>query len=161
MVHALHNPESGRRIAAEQSRTTHGAPQAIEACVWFADVLRRAILGEPKSSLLTARPSDGHRAMRNVALGIWRGRPRTDIRSSGYVIDTIEAALWSVEQTHSFEEALVLAVNLGDDADTVGAVTGQLAGALYGLNGIPARWLELLAWRQRIVDMADALVGLP
>jgi ADP-ribosyl-[dinitrogen reductase] hydrolase len=53
----------------------------------------------------------------------------------------------------------VLAVNLRDDADTVGAVTGQLAGALYGLSGIPQRWLEPLAWCQRILDTADALVS--
>ena len=70
---ALHDPEKARRIAAEQSRTTHGAPQAVEACVWFADLLRRAILGEPKASLLTASPWDGHPAMRSIAAGTWRG----------------------------------------------------------------------------------------
>jgi ADP-ribosylglycohydrolase len=130
-----------------------------EACVWFADLLRRAILGEPKESLLKPTAWDGHPAMRKVASGTWRGRPRAKIHSSGYVIHTLEAALWSVEQTSDFEDALVLAVNLGDDADTVGVVTGQLAGALYGLSGIPQRWLEPLAWRPRIIDMADALVG--
>ena len=60
------------------------------------------------------------------------------------------------ERTESFEEAVVLAVNLGDDADSVGAVTGQLAGALYGMSGIPARWLEQLAWRGRLAGAADA-----
>jgi ADP-ribosyl-[dinitrogen reductase] hydrolase len=77
------------------------------------------------------------------------------------VIHTLEAALWSVDQTDSFEAAVVLAVNLGDDTDTVGAVTGQLAGALYGLSGIPQRWLEPLAWQQRIIETADTLVGKP
>ena len=85
------------------------------------------------------------------------GEPRARIRSSGYVMHTLEAALWSVEQTDSFEEAVVLAVNLGDDADTVGAVTGQLAGALYGASAIPERWLANLSWRPRILTMADAL----
>jgi ADP-ribosyl-[dinitrogen reductase] hydrolase len=157
-LHALNDPDEARRLAAAQSRTTHGAPQAVEACIWFADVLRRAILGEPKASLLKASVWDGHPAMRDIASGTWRGRPRADIRSSGYVIHTLEAALWSVEQTGSFEDALVLAVNLGDDADTVGAVTGQLAGALYGASGIPAGWTEPLAWRPRILGMADALL---
>ena len=158
-LHSLHARENASRIAAEQSRTTHGAPQAVEACVWFADLLRRAIQGEPKESLLTASQWDGHKAVREVVSGAWRERPRADIISSGYVIHTLEAALWSIEQTDSFEEALVLAVNLGDDADTVGAVTGQIAGAIYGLSGIPARWTEPLAWRPRILGMADALVG--
>ena len=59
--------------------------------------------------------------------------------SSGYVLHTLEAALWAVDRTHSFSEAAVLAANLGGDADTVGAVTGQLAGALYGVGGMPQR----------------------
>jgi ADP-ribosyl-[dinitrogen reductase] hydrolase len=66
--------------------------------------------------------------------------------------------LWAVEQTDGFEEALILAVNLGEDADTVGAVNGQLAGALYGLDGIPARWLKPVAGRSRILAVADPLL---
>lgn len=159
VVSTVGDENAARRIAAEQSRITHGAPQAVEACIWFADLLRRAILGEPKSSLLAPGKWGGHQAMRSVVSGAsWRGRGRESIRSSGYVIDTLEAALWAVEQTHEFEAALVLAVNLGEDADTVGAVTGQLAGALYGLESIPQRWLHPLAWRSRILAIADALL---
>ncbi len=155
---ALHKPEEVQRIAAEQSRTTHGAPQAVEACVWFADLLRRAILGEPKASLLAPSAFEGHKDMRTVAAGKWRRQPRARIHSTGYVIHTLAAALWSVEQTDSFEDAVVLAVNLGDDADTVGAVTGQLAGAVYGARAIPERWLANLAWRERILSVADSLL---
>ena len=96
--------------------------------------------------------------MQDVAAASWRTRSRAEIRSSGYAIHTLEAALWAVDQTDSFEAAVVLAVNLGDDADTVGAVTGQLAGALYGFSGIPPRWLQPLAWRQKIIGTADSLV---
>ena len=60
----------------------------------------------------------------------------------------------------TFAEAVLLAANLGDDADTVAAVTGQLAGALYGRSGIPAHWLERLAWRDRIEALAEQLIGL-
>lgn len=155
---ALHEPSEVRRIAAKQSLTTHGAPQAVEACVWFADLLRRAVLGESKASLLTPSAWDGHKDMRSIAAGKWRGQPRACIQSTGYVIHTLAAALWSVEQTDSFEDAVVLAVNLGDDADTVGAVTGQFAGALYGVSAIPERWLANLAWRERILTMADSLL---
>jgi len=157
-LHGLDDPATVAHVAAAQSRTTHGAPQAVEACVWYAGLLRRAILGEPKASLLAPGTLEGHSTMRAVVAGTWRGRKRSAIRSSGYVIHTLEAALWSVDQTACFEDAVVLAVNLGDDADSVGAVTGQLAGALYGLGGIPDRWLAPLAWRQRMLDMADALV---
>lgn len=97
--------------------------------------------------------------MAAVAAGSWRGKARDAISSSGYVVRTLEAALWAVEATGTFEEALVLAVNLGDDADTVGAVTGQLAGALYGAAAIPPRWLGPLAWRERIETTGLQLAG--
>jgi ADP-ribosyl-[dinitrogen reductase] hydrolase len=157
-LHALNDAEACRRIAADQSRTTHGAPQSVEACAFFADLLRRAILGEPRESLLAPGPWVGHEAMRAVAAGSWRGRHRDAIRSSGYVIHTLEAALWAVSETDCFEAAVVLAVNLADDADSVGAVTGQLAGAIYGASAIPARWLAPLAWREEILAMADSLL---
>jgi len=158
-MHALHEAEACREMAAQQSRTTHGAPQSVQACIHYADLIRRAILGEPKAQLLAATDWQGHPAMRSVASGAsWRGQKRAAIKSSGYVIHTLEAALWAIDGTDSFEDAVVLAVNLADDADTVGAVTGQLAGALYGADAIPQRWLEPLAWREKIIAMADALL---
>lgn len=157
VLFALDNPAACRMLAAQQSRTTHGAPQAVQACAFFADLLRRAIGGEGKESLLSGQDWDGHPAVQVVAAGSWRGKARTAIRSSGYVIHTLEAALWSVAETDNFEAALVLAVNLADDADTVGAVTGQLAGAIYGMDALPARWLDKLAWRERLVNAANAL----
>jgi ADP-ribosyl-[dinitrogen reductase] hydrolase len=161
-LQAWDEPDACRRLAAGQSRTTHGAPQCVEACIFFADLLRRAIGGEAKPSLLAPVAWCGHATMVEIASGAsWRGQPREKIRSSGYVIHTLQAALWAVDRTTGFEEAVVLAVNLADDSDTVGAVTGQLAGALYGANAIPPRWLAPLAWRERIVAMADALLKRP
>ena len=146
------------RTARAQSRTTHAAPQAVEACDLFVMLLREAILGAGKD-VLRPRDWNGHPAIRAVASGGWRTKSRADIESSGYVVATLEAALWSVGRTNSFEEALILAVNLADDADTVGAVTGQLAGAVYGASTIPERWLKPLAWRGRIEALAVALVA--
>jgi ADP-ribosyl-[dinitrogen reductase] hydrolase len=157
---ALDDAERCRHIAAEQSRTTHAAPQAVESCMYFADLLRRAILGEAKDSLLAATEWAGHKMLQAIAGGAWLGKARADIRSSGYVIHTLEAALWAVDQTASFEDAVILAVNLADDADSVGAVTGQLAGAIYGASAIPPRWIAPLAWHGRIVRMADGLLSL-
>ncbi|MFH5927481.1 ADP-ribosylglycohydrolase family protein [Roseomonas xinghualingensis] len=158
-IHALHDPAFAQHLAVQQSRTTHAAPQAVEACSFFAELLMEAMQGVPKAELLEPRGWKGDPAIVAAAKGTWRGRDRSAVRSSGYVVHTLEAALWAVERTESFEEALVLAVNLGDDADSVGAVTGQLAGALYGMSGIPARWLEPLAWQARLVGLADALLA--
>lgn len=83
---------------------------------------------------------------------------RDDIRSSGYVVHTLEAALWCVDRAGDFSEAVLLAANLGDDADTVAAVTGQIAGALWGRHAIPTHWLDRLAWRQDIEQRGRALV---
>ena len=90
--------------------------------------------------------------------GSWRGRSRDTIKSSGYVVHTLEAALWSVARTADFRGAVLLAANLADDADTVAAVTGQLAGALYGLRGIPEPWLERIAWKDRLLDAGQRLL---
>ncbi len=150
-------PEAAESIARVQSRTTHGAPQAVEACAFLARLLGAAIRGEPDVLRPIAWDADGSVAA--LAAGSWRGKGREAIRSSGYVIHTLEAALWAVGTTASFEAALVLAVNLADDADTVGAVTGQLAGALYGASAIPEPWLAPLAWRDEITRTADHLLA--
>lgn len=146
-----------RHLAREQGRTTHGAIECLDACELFADILRDAILGRPDP--LRVREGWSGTKVGSIARGSYHGKTRAQIRSSGYVIDTLEAALWCVTETASFEDALVLAVNLGHDADTVGAVTGQIAGAIYGASAIPTRWLEPLAWQDRIEDAAARLLA--
>lgn len=78
--------------------------------------------------------------------------------TSGYVVDTLEAAIWSVARTADFRAAVLLAANLGDDADTVAGVTGQLAGALYGLTGIPATWRDRIVWKDRLLAAGRRLL---
>ena len=153
-------------VAAAQSRTTHGADEAVDACRAFAALLAEAIAGSPRAAVLGRREFDGSPAIARILAGSWRGRPRGAIRSSGYVVDTLEAALWSVARTADFRGAVLLAANLADDADTVAAVTGQLAGALYGLSGIPEAWLDRVAWKDRLFNVAHrlqaaSLVSLP
>jgi ADP-ribosyl-[dinitrogen reductase] hydrolase len=125
-------------IAHQQSATTHAAPQCLSICADFCEMLIDAF--------------EGH-------ADLVSHHTRETVRSSGYVVDTFEAAVWAVSTTGTFEDALVRAVNLGDDADTVGAVTGQLAGALYGFDAIPDRWLSTLVWREEIEATADALIA--
>ncbi|WP_244610721.1 ADP-ribosylglycohydrolase family protein [Microvirga pakistanensis] len=150
---ALQDEELALEYAREQSRTTHGAPLAVEACALFT-LLLREVIESGSRAVLNRRPWKGHGTIRAIAAGEWKTKSRDEIGSSGYVVSTLEAALWCVDRTNSFEEALVLAVNLADDADTVGAVTGQLAGALYGASSIPERWLQPLAWREKIEQVA-------
>lgn len=120
------------------SRTCHDVAGHMADCLWHAVAsARRPRIG-----------SDLH------------GRPRSRIRTTGNVVDVYQAAMWCLSRTYSFRECLVEAVNLGYSAAAVGAVTGQLAGALYGMSRIPAEWQEMVAWRRRIVDMADHLVAL-
>ncbi|WP_018046170.1 ADP-ribosylglycohydrolase family protein [Methylobacterium sp. 88A] len=137
-IWALDDAAPATRIAQEQSRTTHGAIEDVEACNLFVLILREAIQGAGKQAL-RSRTWDGTPKVQAIAAGAWRGKPRSKIRSTGYVIDTLEAALWCTEQAGSFEDALVLAVNLVGDADTVGAVTGQIADAVFGASDIPER----------------------
>jgi len=144
-------------VARRQSETTHAAEACLEACAWFARLLVRAINGLSRDDLLAPGTWAGPEAVADIASGAWRDKGRSDIRSSGYVIHTLEAAVWCVAKASSFEEAVVEAVNLGDDADTVGAVTGQLAGAIWGADAIPPRWRRVLAWEPQIVAQAQHL----
>jgi ADP-ribosyl-[dinitrogen reductase] hydrolase len=146
-----------RDTAARQSRTTHAAPEAIDACIAYAEVLADAIEGLTRTEVLRSRSEPYTGAIGTIMAGSWRGRLRNQIQASGYVAHSLEASLWSVGRSSSFEEAVLLAANLGEDADTTAAITGQLAGALYGADGIPKRWLDRLAWEPRIRRSAEAL----
>lgn len=147
-----------REAARRQSRTTHAAAEAVAACEFFAELLVEAISGRPKEEVLRPRTigAEGGKIV-GIAAGSWRGKSRDEIRSCGYVADSLEAALWSVGGAGTFREALETAVNLGCDADTVGAITGQLAGALWGFEAIPDSWLAPLAWRDRLRETAERL----
>ena len=147
--------------ATDQSRTTHAAAEAMDACRAFSEMLADAINGMPRSKLLAPRTFAGAPAISRIMAGSWRGRARDTINSSGYVVHTLEAAIWSVARTADFRGAVLLAANLAHDADTVAAVTGQLAGALYGLSGIPEGWIAKLAWKERLLDAAQRLLPEP
>ncbi len=147
-------------VARRQSVTTHAARTVVDACTFFAGLLVDAINGADRQMLLSPQVFDGHREIAGIAGGRYIGKKRSEIASSGYVVDTLEAALWCVHYASDFREAVLLAGNLGDDADTVAAVTGQLAGAIWGEAGIPEAWIAKLAWRDQIRDRAIRLFAL-
>jgi len=95
-----------------------------------------------------------------VARGSFKCKEPPDIKGTGYVVRSLEAALWAFYKTDSFQDGCLLAVNLGNDADTTGAVYGQIAGAYYGEDGILSAWKEKLALREKIEYFAQTLFEL-
>lgn len=82
----------------------------------------------------------------------------TSIESSGYIVSTLEACLWTVLHSHDYEEALIKAVNLGNDTDTIGAITGSIAGTLYGVDSIPNRWISQLRKLEYLKELSQRFV---
>ncbi|MFA5595171.1 MAG: ADP-ribosylglycohydrolase family protein [Trueperaceae bacterium] len=163
-----HDPAEAIRLAGESSRTTHGARTCVDACRYMAGIIVGAINGASKAELLAPMytPSAGSwdaaplaEEVAEVAGGSFHVKQPPAIRGSGYVVQSLEAALWAFANSASFEEGALMAVNLGDDADTTGAVYGQIAGAYYGASGIPAGWLEKIAMREEIEALAEKLVA--
>ncbi len=133
-------------LAHQQSKTTHKSPECLYTARIMAKALMWAMYGAPKKKIRSMMTWD-------------MPKSRDEVKSTGYVIDTWTAANWCVQETDNFKDALLLAVNLADDADTVGAVTGQLAGAIYGYDEIPEEWLKVLAWNTRLEEVFNQLCG--
>jgi ADP-ribosylglycohydrolase len=160
------NPAGAIARADDSSRTTHGAAEAVDACRYFAALLVGALRGEPKPVLLSKTfyaksvPEGGAMLaprIREIASGSYKGREAATVRATGYVVHTLEAALWAFNASSNFREGALLAVNLGDDADTTGAVYGQLAGAFYGAGAIPRDWRDRLYEGDAIAALARRL----
>lgn len=145
------------QVAADQSRVTHGAPEAVEACVLYCEILADAIAGKPRSEVLRSRTGNYTSKVGDIASGSWKTKSRAVIRGSGYVLDALEASLWCVGRTTSFASAVLMAANLRDDADTTAAITGQLAGALYGNEAIPNHWRDRITKGRALQADAEQL----
>jgi ADP-ribosylglycohydrolase len=147
---------------------THASPQCLSACRYLALVLAALIQGEERDEVLEpdwppCRRLDEleplHPLILEVARGSYRRRQPPEIQGSGWVVKSLEAALWAFHDAGSPEEAILKAVNLGDDADTTGAICGQLAGAYWGESRIPEAWRAGLARRELLERALAGLVG--
>ncbi|WP_433588314.1 ADP-ribosylglycohydrolase family protein [Pseudomonas koreensis] len=148
-----------RQFAIDSSRTTHAAPEAIECCQLLAELITKALLGASKTELHRLPVSTFNQSkVAALARGDYLVKSVSDIRGSGYSVESLEAALWCFHHTDSFAAAILQAANLGDDADTTAAIVGQLAGAYYGIRAIPAPWLEMLHDGEEITATADRLL---
>ena len=162
-------PEEAIARSEESSRTTHGATTCGDACRYFGALLVGALQGVNKKTLLSEHysPVPGYWEARplgeeihEIAAGSFKRKDPPQIIGSGYVVKSLEAALWAFHRSRSFREGALLAVNLGNDADTTGAVYGQIAGAYYGYEGIPEEWRSRIAQRKLIESFADRIYRL-
>jgi ADP-ribosyl-[dinitrogen reductase] hydrolase len=162
-------PQEALEKSALSSRTTHATPTAVDACRYFGGLIVGAVNGVDKTTLLSQRYSpvtaywDEYPLVPQIdeiAAGSFKRRQPPQIQGAGYVVKSLEAALWAFYHGDTFREGCLLAVNLGHDADTTGAVYGQLAGAYYGEAGIPESWRAKLAHRELICSLAERLFSL-
>lgn len=155
-----YHTDSDRAIATAimQGETTHGSVEACDSCDLLARVLLTAYVTDDKNAVLNVDAQD-HWAdsVKNILTTL--DVSRDEVKSSGYVIHTLHAALWSFKNTDNFRDAILLATNLGEDTDTVAAVTGQIAGAFYGMSGIPIMWLDKLYETGRFIELVDKLTN--
>ncbi len=156
-------PDRDRSLhfAGESSRTTHGATECIQASRLFGDMLWRALAGATKTAILFGASPDieGAPAIQAIADGAYRDQPIHEIRGTGYVVESLKAALWCFWTTETYAQAILAATNLGDDADTTAAICGQVAGAYYSVAGIPPHWLSQLTMPSEIMALADRLAA--
>jgi ADP-ribosyl-[dinitrogen reductase] hydrolase len=169
MFYARH-PELVLEKCADSSRTTHASLQAVDACRYYGALVLGALYGQSKEVLLSppqtwkfldAESSEMLAQLEpgilEVANGSFLQKEPPSIQGSGYVVRGMEASLWAFHQSTSFRQGALMAANLGDDADTTAAIYGQLAGAHYGEEGIPAEWRSKLALANVIIGFADKL----
>jgi ADP-ribosyl-[dinitrogen reductase] hydrolase len=144
--------------SGESSKTTHSSPIAVDSAKLLGAILWWFINGSKKDEVLAKiQKLSFHPALSDITGGSFLHKKEDEIKSSGYAIDTLEAALWCFYNTNSFEKGLIKAVNLGDDADTVGAVYGQIAGAYYGIDNIDEKLIRPVKNHELILQMAENL----
>jgi ADP-ribosyl-[dinitrogen reductase] hydrolase len=158
--------EEFSRLAEESSLPTHASEHCLSACRYLATVIAALIQGEDRDEVLSSdwKPlrklnqiKQLHPLIQEVARGSFKHKQPPAIQGSGWVVKSLEAALWAFHDADTFEEAVLKAVNLGDDADTTGAICGQLAGAYWGELNIPDTQRSGLA---RFDMLETALAGI-
>lgn len=152
------NIEQLIHFAAQSSLTTHGAKECLDACSYFATLLHCAFEETDKQKVLSCELYQATtKKIQAIQKQSYQNKNRDQISGSGYVVDCLEAALWCFSKTDSFADAILMAANLGDDADTTAAVCGQIAGAFYGVEAIPVHWRDKITDAEMILSLATQL----
>lgn len=162
--------EDVMKAARLSSITTHAEQRAVEACQIMAWLIYQ-ILNDVDSTLTKAMLFERllnywdkaaiHDDLAAIVQGSFLTKSRKHIRGTGFVVHSLEAALWSFAHSDNFRDGALRAANLGEDADTTAAIYGQLAGAFYGYSRLPELWLEKLAWQDHIKEQATLLTTVP
>ena len=154
------------------SAITHGHIRSVIACFYYLEFARQLLNKENKFAIYESLKTSVSEYLHSLSINpseiklfdrLLKGNiydlPEEQILSSGYVLHTLEASIWCLLTTDTYKDAVLKAVNLGHDTDTTGAITGGLAGLLYGFDNIPENWLTQLARREDIEDLANRLAG--
>jgi len=168
----IHNKpvEERWKYTSEISSVTHRHIRSIIACFYYLEFARYIMQGKNKTETYSALqqeiPAFLHQNnVPDVEIAHYDRLLKEDItllheekiRSSGYVVDTLEASMWCFMTTDTYSDAVLKAVSLGDDTDTIASITGGLAGLYYGVDSIPAHWVAQLARKDEIIVLAQAL----
>ena len=167
-MYGIREAEARFRSVRDVSSLTHAHEWSVAACYIYVEMLNKLRMGRKKKAAYAELREDFARGVpfiSKVTLGKFvrilendiSTLPEEEIRSSGFVVDTLEAAFWCFMTTDNYKDAVLKAVNLGDDTDTTGAVTGALAGLAYGLDSIPQEWREQLAAYDEVRRIAVAM----
>ena len=149
------------KIAQQQSYLTHSSEIVAAASEYLVLALSHLIAGRDWNYVCNMPiKDDWPTEIELIAQGQWRHKTIDNLKSTKNIVDILEASVWCIGNSSSFEEAVTKAVNLGGNSDTVGAVTGQLAGALYGLESIPIRWFDQLLQIEKLTDISMQMVEL-
>ncbi len=138
------NHENVLKYAELSSKTTHATSEAIQSCQYFSTLILRIFQGLTKDQLFQDKDALTFDKLTHICLGEFKNKKSDDVGSIGYVVDSLEVALWAFWHTDNFKDAVLMAANLGDDADTNASICGQIAGAYYGVKNIPDSWLDCL-----------------
>lgn len=152
--------EKAIHYAGESSRTTHGNELCIESCQYFCALILLALSGASKEELSNQslyKPNTEEIA--NISKSHYLSKSYEQLTGSGYVVESLESTLWCFYHGSCFRESILLATNVGNDADTTAAICRQITGAYYGINGIPTDWRETITLSKEIHGIGSKLVG--
>src|SRR6056297_341017 len=158
-MYYINNYDKTVYYSGKSSLTTHNNIMAIDSCKYLGAFIFHAINGKSKDYLLNDlyKNMDLDERVLDRVNGNYKTKEMKDISSDAFVLNTLEASLWSFNNSDGYESAVDLAINLGGDTDTTAAVTGQMAGSFYGINNIPKDWINKLAKKELILSLIRGL----
>jgi ADP-ribosylglycohydrolase len=161
-MYYANNPEDALRYAALSSKTTHANEMCVDASRYMAGIMVGLLNGESKETVLSSVYSPVNDyfdkeplcdEIKEVASGSFKTKQPPEIKGTGFVVESLEAALWAFYNADNFREGALKAVNLGNDADTTGAVYGQIAGAYCGIENIPKEWIDIIYMKKKLINI--------